>query len=82
MTEVRVTGYTRDIGMGEDTLVAAFKQMEVMLLDQFEKILQLLWIAAASLFTFVYSNIRLATNVLQIEPGGGSVLPGLNEGIP
>ncbi|WFN34158.1 PocR ligand-binding domain-containing protein [Methanogenium sp. S4BF] len=71
VTEDRVAAYAREIGADEDVLLGAFEQMEVMSLDQFEKILHLLWIAAASLSTFVYVNVRLATGALQVEPCGG-----------
>lgn len=61
----QIRDYARQIGADEEEMLAAFDEMPRMTSQQFNKVLNLLWLFARELSNLTYSNLSLAKNIVE-----------------
>ncbi|MBN2167433.1 MAG: PocR ligand-binding domain-containing protein [Marinilabiliaceae bacterium] len=63
VTEDDLVDYAKDIGVDENKLISEYKKMKNMSLNQFERIINLVWIFAQELSELAYSNLFLLKKI-------------------
>lgn len=63
VNEGRIAKYAEEIGANPEEMLNAYRKMKGMSLDQFEKVLNLLWVLAKEISYLGYNNLKLAKDV-------------------
>lgn len=59
----QISNYAKEIGADEEKMLAEYAKMENMSLEQFQNVLNLLWLFARELSQMAYNNLKLAKKV-------------------